>query len=118
MMFHGANLIPEGLELGEIKINATASIDELKPAYVVAYSGDTIETGDDPISVPQNGYEYNGIFSSVTFIVANEYGLATLMGLLNVADNSNHVLTVFSIPSLAIKSLLPVDEPRTTNILL
>ena len=118
MMFHGANLIPEGLELGEMKINATATIEELKPSYVVAYSGDTIETGGDPISVPQNGYEYNGIFSSVTFIVANEYGLSTLMGLMNVADNSNHILTVFSIPSLAIKSLLPVDEPRNTYILL
>ena len=107
----GANLIPEGLELGEMKINATATIDELKPAYIVAYTGDKIETGDDPYNVPQNGYEYNGIYSSVTYIVANNNGLPTLLSLLNYGDNSNHILTVFSIPSLAVKSLLPVDPP-------
>ena len=110
----GANLIPEGLELGEMKINATATIEDLKPAYVVVYSGDTLKTPDPEspdISVGQNGYQYNGIYSSVTYIVANDDGFATLNVLLNNADNSNHVLTVFSIPELAIKSLIPVPQP-------
>ena len=64
----GANLIPEGLELGEMKINATATIEDLKPAYVVVYSGDTLKTPDPEspdISVGQNGYQYNGIYSYV-----------------------------------------------------
>lgn len=118
MMFLGANLIPEGLELGEMKINAVASLDELSPIYIIAYSGDQINTGDTPIDVGQNGYEYNGIYSSVTYIVTNEYGFSTIMALLNQSDNSNHILTVFSVPKLAVKSLLPVDPPRNSHLFL
>lgn len=41
-MFHGANLLPEGLETGEFKIGGTAEFDELEIVPVIAYSGDTI----------------------------------------------------------------------------
>ena len=42
MMYHGANLIPEGLETGEFKINATATLDDFEPITVIAYSGEKI----------------------------------------------------------------------------
>lgn len=111
----GANLIPEGLELGEMKINATATLEELKPVYVVVYTGDVIKSVDGSTFkvVNQNGYEYNGIFSGVTFIIADEYGFSTLKTFLNYQDNSDHVLTIFTIPELAVKSLLPDDPPGT-----
>lgn len=118
MIHHGNFLIPEGLEFGELKVEGTAEFDELEPAYVVAYTGDNYQVGDDPpVPIAQNGYSYNGIYSSVTFAIANSYGFNVLMAILNENANSDKVLTVFSIPSLAVKSLLPVDEPRSNNLL-
>lgn len=110
----GNFLIPEGLEFGELKVEAIADIDDLSPIYVIAYSGDSYQVGSDPpVSVDQSGFSYNGIFSSVTFCIANEYGFDVIMAILNENANSSHVLTVFTVPKLAVKSLLPVDEPGT-----
>lgn len=109
----GNYLIPEGLEFGELKVQGTAEFDELEPAYVLAYSGDSYQIGSDsPTPVSQNGYKYNGIYSSVTFAVANEYGFPVLMAFMNENANSDKVLTVFTVPKLAVKSLLPVDDPQ------
>ena len=113
----GAYLIPEGLEMGEYKVEGTAEFDELEPAYIIAYSGDSYETGSGSVPVSQSGYSYNGIFSSVTYCVANEYGFDIIMAILNLANNSPHILTVFTVPKLAVKSLLPVDPPRNTYLL-
>lgn len=112
MIFLGANLEPEGFELGEIKVNATAEIDDLEPVYIIAYSGDQILNSQGGVyeTVGQSGYSYNGVFSSVTFILTNEYGFNVIMEFLNSADNSNHVVTVFSVPKLAVKNKLPNDS--------
>ena len=118
MTHHGNFLIPEGLEFGELKVEGTAEIDDLEPAYIIAYSGDSYKGGETDVPVAQDGYSYNGIFSSVTFAVANEYGFNLLMASLNLADNSSKILTVFTVPKLAVKSLLPVDPPRNTYLLL
>lgn len=109
---------PEGFELGEIKVNATAEIDDLEPVYIVAYSGDQILNSQGGVyeTVGQSGYSYNGVFSSVTFILTNKYGFNTIMAFLNNADNSNYVVTVFSVPKLAVKSKLPNDPPRNSYI--
>lgn len=117
MIQHGNNLIPEGLEFGELKVEGTAEFDELEPAYVVAYSGDNYQVGSDtPVPVSQNGYNYNGIYSSVTFAVANANGFTILMRILNENANSDKVLTVFTVPQLAVQSLLPDDPPRSNNL--
>lgn len=115
----GANLYPESLETGELKISATATIEDLEPAYIVAYSGKQITIdGQEVEQISQNGYNYNGIFSSITFILANKYGFNALMSLLARDNNSDYIVNVFTIPSLAVKSLLPVDPPRTTHLFL
>lgn len=38
----GANLLPEGLEIGEVKVNGTAEFDDLEMVSIIAYSGDTV----------------------------------------------------------------------------
>lgn len=117
MIHHGNNLIPEGLEFGELKVEGAEVIDELKPAYVVAYTGDNYQIGDDPpVAISQEGYNYNGIFSSVTFAVANSNGFNVLMRIMNENANSDKVLTVFTVPQLAVQSLLPNDPPRTNHL--
>ena len=104
--------------MGELKIEGTAEFDELEPAYIIAYSGDSYEiSGGSTTPVAQNGYSYNGIFSSVTYCVANEYGFNVIMSILNEANNSAHILTVFTVPKLAVQSLLPNDPPRNTYLL-
>lgn len=110
----GNNLIPEGLEFGELKVEGTAEIDDLEPAYIIAYTGDSYQIDNDPPKpVKQEGYNYNGIYSSVTFCVANSYGFPGIMSILNQNANSSHILTVFTVPKLAVKSLIPVDPPGT-----
>ena len=108
----GANLIPEGLETGEFQIDGTAEFEDLEPAYIIAYSGDTYtDASGETHSIKQNGFSYNGIYSSITFIVCNEYGFNIAMAIMNLSDNSSKVITVFTVPKLAVKSLLP-DEPE------
>lgn len=108
----GANLMPEGLETGEFQIDGTAEFEDLEPAYIIAYSGDSYtDASGETHAVKQEGYSYNGIYSSVTFIVCNEYGFHIAMAYMNLADNSAKVLTVFTVPKLAVKSLLP-DDPE------
>ena len=117
MIHHGNFLIPEGLEFGELKVEGTAEFDELEPAYVVAYTGDSYQVGDDPpVQIKQEGYNYNGIYSSVTFAVANSNGFNVLMRILNENANSDKVLTVFTVPKLAVQSLLPNDPPRSNYL--
>ena len=38
----GANLIPEGLETGEFKIDNSSELDDLEPVTVIVYSGEKI----------------------------------------------------------------------------
>lgn len=99
MTYHGANLVPEGLETGEYKVGGTADFDELEHYYCIAYMGDTLQ---DQIPVAQNGYEYNGIYSSVTFIFTNRAGFSTLINIINSVGKGDKILTAFSIPKLAV----------------
>ena len=106
------------METGEFKIGGIANIEDLKPAYIIAYSGDSYNSGTEAnpniVPVSQNGYSYNGIFSSITYIVTNEYGFDVIMSLLQLNDNSSKIVTVFTVPQIAVKSLIPVDPPRNT----
>lgn len=115
-MCHGANLIPENLETGEYIVNADSEFDDLKPAYIIAYSGDTYD--GDPISQFTNNY--NGIDSSIVFILCNN--TAAYRTCLSIINNTDHagdkILTCFAIPRLAVKDKLAeleIDEPGVTT---
>lgn len=103
----GANLIPEGLELGEPKVEGTAEFDELEPVYLVAFSGNKFQENN----INQNGYQYNGIYSSVAFILTNITG--TALGIINQQGDGDKILTVFSVPKLAVASQVPEDTEGT-----
>ena len=100
----GANLIPEGLELGEPKVDGTAEFDELEPVYLVAFSGDKFQENN----INKNGYQYNGIYSSIAFILTNITG--TALGIINQQSDGDKILTVFSVPKLAVNSQIPTGE--------
>lgn len=107
----GSNLMPENVELGELKINRSENISDLEPMTIIAFTGDTFSEE----SVNQNGFEYNGIFSAITFIVTNSLNVA--LQIINLEGNGDKIFTVFTVPKLAIKDFLPVDPPRTNNLL-
>lgn len=100
--------MPEGLETGEFKVNGTAEFDELEPVYIVAFTGTNV--GSQTIS--QSGYEYNGISSSVTFVLCNNIGgLNVFLNLVNNDGNGDKILTVFSVPKLALLNRIAQNEP-------
>ena len=101
----GANRINEGLETGEYITKKSYTIANLNPIYIIAYVGEHIVVNaTENIGTPQSGYKYNGIYSSVCFIACNDSGFNYLMSLMPNEDNSNNILTVFTVPKLAISS--------------
>lgn len=109
----GANLLPEGLEIGELKVGAKAGFAELEPVYIIAFTGDHIGT----TQITDYGWEYNGIPSSVCFVACLDFVLNTVLQIINNDSNGDKILNVFAIPKLAIQSLIPVDPPRNYNLL-
>lgn len=111
----GANLLPEGLETGEFKIDSTSEIDDLDPITVIAYSGEQINvpSGTQSIykDISQNGFYINGIPTTVPYILATP-GQETnrLIGFLSLEDNSEHVVASFTVPKLAVKDFLIEDN--------
>lgn len=115
-ILHGANLIPESLEIGEPKIAATASFDELNPAYIIAFSGTSILD----ITFNQNGYSYNGIPSSVTFLLCvNIKALNATLQLINADTTTNapeRIVSVFSIPRAALLTKIREIEGNDPSV--
>lgn len=104
----GNYLIPEGLEFGELKVEAMAEIDDLDPVYMVAYSGDAIGS----VSISQDGFSYNGIPSSITFIMCNNIaGFQTLLNTFNAFGQGDKVVTCFTVPKIALKDRIAQNEP-------
>lgn len=99
----GSNLLPETLEIGEPKVTAQYSISDLEPYYVIAYLGDKLGT---ETTIDQSGFLYNGILSTVTFIVGNIMGIKNLLPVITNNNQSNQILTVFSVPKVAVKTLM------------
>lgn len=104
----GNNLIPENLESGENIIQSTFNSYDFEPAYIIAYSGDAI--GQTQIN--QNGASYNGIFSSIKYILCNSGGFKDLMSALQNSQQADYIVTCFTVPILAVKSLFVPDLPQ------
>lgn len=104
----GANLIPENLESGENIIQSIFSSYDFEPAYIIAYSGDKIGN----TAITQDGATYNGIFSSIKFILCNAGGFKDLMGTLQNNQQADYIVTCFTVPILAVKSLFVPDLPQ------
>lgn len=100
----GANLIPEGLEIGEPIINGTGEINLLNPMYVIAYAGDPVE--DKVILPPTPDYEpshsVNGVQNGVAYYVSTPKHLATELKQIKSMDMLQKVMAIFTVPALAV----------------
>lgn len=105
-----------GFETGEYVVKSQHPIHDLQPYYIIPYIGDyiyDINGSGTSLAVNQHGYKYNGIYSSVTFICCNEQGFSYLMPILSLETNSSNILTIFTVPKLAVRGF---DRPTgTTN---
>lgn len=111
--YPGSNLLPEGLETGEFKVQGTAEFDELEPYFLIAYSGEKIPltvTGSLEGDLPQGGFTVNGIPSSIVFLCVDKTNYNILMNNLQKENYSDYILTCFSIPKLAIQDFLTEDN--------
>lgn len=105
----GANLLPEGLEIGEVKVGGTAEFDELEMVSIIAYSGDKLPglNGQLTFDIQQGGYVVNGITSSIAFIIcATTDSYNILMNALQSETYSDYIVSCFAVPKLAISNFL------------
>lgn len=109
--FHGANLLPEGLETGEFKVGGTAEIDELETLNVVAYSGNTIlfEDGGTPVILGGGGFIANGIAQSLNFIFCSNADYWRLQMALSIGSQSEYIISAFTVPKLALSDFMIAD---------
>lgn len=113
-MFLGANLIPESFEIGEPVINATASIDDLEPYVILAYAGPSFpidETDPQSVYINNEGGEFNGISNSVGYNLTDMFSLRSLISYINNLGYGDGIISVFTIPKLAVKRLVPSTPP-------
>ena len=120
-MFLGANLIPEGLETGEYKIDASGELSDMDPVTVFVYSGETINdpTGQPDVwykTINQGGYSINGIPQTVAFIIATS-GIERnrLIEYLSFSSNSSYLVACFTVPKFCIKSFMTAENSLLQN---
>lgn len=98
----GNFLIPEGLELGELKIDETTDFDDLLPVSIIAYTRNPYDDGFTQQVPTAQGVIANGIPNGMYFwIVSFNY----LQGALQTINNSGHgdaILTVFTVPAFCL----------------
>lgn len=113
----GANLIPENLETGEFKIQGTASVSNLNPVYITAFSNQNFKIQPNPIgSILQfdlygiggvNANNINGIPSHVFYLCAtSQTGFELLKRALDLENQSEYVVANFTVPYCAVNGIL------------
>ena len=83
-------------------MHGVADFDELKPLFIIAYSGDRYMA----ITINDWGRTYNGMPSSIAYILTNKTGLNQALTDINaVKHQGDKIVTVFSIPELAVDTI-------------
>ena len=108
----GANLVPEGLEAGEFKVGATASVSDLEAYPVVAYTKDTINIMGTVYDITLTGSSYyqpvNGIETCLYYLVSTTAGgwNDLIYSLQQYGNQSEFVAATFTVPKLATTGIL------------
>lgn len=98
----GANLIPEGLETGEFKVDGTANFDDLQPVAVIAYSRNPKEDGLTEQTPPGQGVIANGIPNGMYFWFVSFSLLQGALQSISGAAHSDAIVTVFTVPAFCL----------------
>ena len=99
----GNYLIPEGLEFGELKVQGTASFDDLKPIAIIAYSRNPNEDGfTDQTITSSQGVIANGIPNGMFYWIVSFDYLQGALDTINKAGHGDSIITVFTVPAFAL----------------
>ena len=115
MIHLGANLLDEGLELGELTVNSQIEDQNLEPYFIIAYSGDSISWQGETTNIPQEGFSINGIPSSIAFLICNgEASYEAMISIINDDGQGDKIFTCFTVPKIVFSNYY---DPYTLNLL-
>lgn len=98
----GANLVPEGLETGEFKIQSSVNIPELQPVAVLAYTRNPKDDGLTTEDVSPYGTYLNGIPAGVYYYICSFNLLPTIIEDIATRNHTDAIMTIFTLPALAV----------------
>lgn len=110
----GDNLIPEGLEIGQpVCVDFKNMYDELSPVACVAFKGKTIGS----YTIKQDVGSYNGIPSSIPFLITSKTRFHQLITNINSAGQGDQIFTAFLLPTLCVAKFIHdnqsgIDGPK------
>ena len=113
----GANLIPEGFELGEPKINNTFSGGDLTPIPAIAYSHNEIPTdkGTGKVTIG-SGTKINDMVSPVSFIICETMTQFKNMNeVINFSGYGEYIVCAFTIPKFSVRGFFTNDRKIGTE---
>lgn len=106
----GANLEPEGLEIGEPIEEASSSVNYMEPVYVIAYSRNPCADGLATGTPTAYGSIINNIATGIWYCVGSRNGILKILNDINVLGYGDSVVAAFTIPALAIYGKDSLDE--------
>lgn len=98
----GANLEPEGLEIGEPIEEASTSINYMEPVYVIAYSRNPCDDGFALGSPDEFGSIINNIATGIWYCIGSAKGILTMLKEINDKGFGGSVIAVFTVPAISI----------------
>jgi hypothetical protein len=98
----GANLEPEGLEIGEPIEEASSSVEYMQPVYVLAYSRNPCDDGYQLGSPNEFGSIINNIATGIWYCIGSAKGILTMLKTINDDGHGESVIAVFTIPAISI----------------
>lgn len=121
-MFLGANLVPEGLEIGEVIMDQYQDISLLRPIYVLAYGRNPKTDGLSSFDF-NTGIELNGIFTGLYYYVGTPNKLKEMIDRINGLGGGDEaygqsIVTIFTIPRVAMLNFQAEDDTIWTLELL
>lgn len=98
----GANLEPEGLEIGEPIEEASSSVDYMEPVYVLAYSRNPCNDGYQIGSPNEFGSIINNVATGIWYCIGSAKGILEMLKTINDDGYGQSVVAVFTIPAISI----------------
>lgn len=112
----GANLEPEGLEIGEPIEEASSSVTGMNQVYVIAYARDPVADGYTSGTVAYNGCIINNIANGLWYCICSANQVLGRLRAMNIDGHGNDVITVFTVPAVACYGLPGVTETQLNDI--
>lgn len=108
----GFNVVAEGIETGELIGYESFDLYQwLNPEICVAFNFGNVAGAD---LVHKNGGKYNGIPSSVPFLLIDNGHIQDFLSTVKNASQDAYIFTIFTVPKLAVKDRVRTPQQMVT----